>query len=93
MKNCLGYLERLVELTEQQKKMLENSSLEDLNKAFEWAQEVIDGWESLEDLVGEGIWKDIIPDFEFYKSMKEQMERFKLMTNKLNNEITKRNLK
>lgn len=79
-----------MELTPLQIKTLEIAPIEELESALIWSVNVIDSWESVEDLLGQGIWQEIMKDVESVHKAREQIQKFKEMNEIIKATIIKR---
>lgn len=64
-------------LTERQQKLVDGATLKELYKMRKWAKEVIESWDSLEQLLGESIWSELVKDLDCHIKLINQMKHFR----------------
>ena len=65
-------------MNEQQLQLIKDSTIEEIKDCLDWANEVMDSWESLLTLFDESVLGQILGELPSSKNMIEQMTEFRL---------------
>ena len=65
-------------MNEQQLQLIKDSTIEEIKDCLDWANEVMDSWESLLTLFDESVLGQILGELPSSKNMIEQMAEFRL---------------
>jgi hypothetical protein len=62
---------------EKRQKLINEATLDDLLEMKKWATDVVETWDSIEQLFSDGIWKELAKDLDCHIKMINQMKAFR----------------
>ncbi len=70
-------------MNEQQKQLIETSTVEEIKDAIDWADEVLETWESLLDLFSEPVIGEILSELPSTKNLMKFLDEFRKSRNQV----------